>query len=154
MLMRAVVVVVLVCIWRRGGRADQGFWAFNRIPNAANKQDQYGHKRPSTLPDSWGSAKGVGKAPAPYIFGTTDDILGGNSGSPVINTRGELVGLIFHGKMQSLPGPFGYDGTANRAIAVDVRGMLEALRKVYSAGHLADELSAGARLSRAAGVTP
>src|SRR5688572_30901930 len=69
-------------------------------------------------------------------------IFGGNSGSPVINARGELVGLIFDGNIQSLPGYFVYDAAVNRAVAVDVRGMTEALRKVYHADAIVNELLA------------
>jgi len=69
-------------------------------------------------------------------------IVGGNSGSPVINAKGELVGLIFDGNIQSLPAYFVYDSTDNRAVSVDVRGMVEALRKVYGAEALVSELLA------------
>jgi hypothetical protein len=76
----------------------------------------------------------------PLDFVTTGDIIGGNSGSPVVNRDGELVGLIFDGDIESLAGDFVYDGTKNRAVAVHSAGMIEALRKIYSAGALADEL--------------
>src|SRR5688572_16269240 len=77
-------------------------------------------------------------------------IFGGNSGSPVINVKGELVGLIFDGNIQSLPGYFVYDAAVNRAVSVDSRGMLEALRKVYGATSLADELTGGMTAKTAA----
>ena len=76
----------------------------------------------------------------PLDFVTTNDIIGGNSGSPVVNREGELVGLIFDGNIESLAGDFVYDGTKNRSVAVHSAGMLEGLRKLYSAGALADEL--------------
>lgn len=76
----------------------------------------------------------------PMDFVTTNDIIGGNSGSPVVNRDGELVGLIFDGNIESLAGDFVYDGTKNRAVAVHSAGMLQALRKIYNAGALADEL--------------
>jgi hypothetical protein len=76
----------------------------------------------------------------PLDFVTTGDIIGGNSGSPVVNREGELVGLIFDGNIESLAGDFVYDGTKNRAVAVHSAGMIEALRKLYGAGALADEL--------------
>jgi hypothetical protein len=76
----------------------------------------------------------------PVDFVTTNDIIGGNSGSPVVDRDGELVGLIFDGNIESLAGDFVYDGTKNRAVAVHSAGMLEALRKIYAVGALADEL--------------
>jgi hypothetical protein len=76
----------------------------------------------------------------PLDFVSTGDIIGGNSGSPVVNRDGELVGLIFDGNIESMAGDFVYDGTKNRAVAVHSAGMIEGLRKLYGAGALADEL--------------
>jgi len=76
----------------------------------------------------------------PLDFVCTADIIGGNSGSPVIDREGQIVGLIFDGDIESLAGDFVYDGTKNRAVAVHTAGMIEALRKIYDAGPLADEL--------------
>jgi hypothetical protein len=76
----------------------------------------------------------------PVDFVTTGDIIGGNSGSPVVNRDGELVGLIFDGNIESLAGDYVYDGTRNRAVAVHSAGMIEGLRKLYGANALADEL--------------
>lgn len=76
----------------------------------------------------------------PLDFVCTADIIGGNSGSPVVNRDGELVGLIFDGDIESLAGDFVYDGTKNRAVAVHSAGIIEGLRKIYGAGALADEL--------------
>ncbi|MGA2809175.1 MAG: S46 family peptidase [Terracidiphilus sp.] len=76
----------------------------------------------------------------PLDFVSTGDIIGGNSGSPVVNRDGELVGLIFDGNIESLAGDFVYDGSKNRAVAVHSSGMIEGLRKLYGAGALADEL--------------
>jgi hypothetical protein len=76
----------------------------------------------------------------PIDFVTTGDIIGGNSGSPVVNRDGELVGLVFDGNIESLAGDFVYDGTKNRTVAVHSSGMMEALRKIYGASSLVDEL--------------
>ncbi|HWC96904.1 MAG TPA: S46 family peptidase [Candidatus Sulfopaludibacter sp.] len=73
-------------------------------------------------------------------FVTTNDIIGGNSGSPVINQKGQIVGLIFDGNIESLAGEYVYDGTSNRAVAVHTAGMTEALSKLYNAQALVKEL--------------
>jgi len=76
----------------------------------------------------------------PLDFVTTNDIIGGNSGSPVINSNADVVGLIFDGNIESLVGDFVYDGTTNRAVAVHTAAMTEALRKLYGADALVKEL--------------
>ena len=81
----------------------------------------------------------------PLNFVTTNDIIGGNSGSPVIDQAGEIVGLIFDGNIESLVGNYVYDIEANRAVAVHTGGMTQALRKLYGADKLADELMGGER---------
>ena len=72
----------------------------------------------------------------------TCDIIGGNSGSPVINKSGELVGLIFDSNIEGLVGDYVYNEDNNRAVAVHSRVMIELLRKLYDAVPLADELTA------------
>ena len=76
----------------------------------------------------------------PLDFVCTCDIIGGNSGSPVVDRDGAFVGLIFDGNIESLPGRFMYDEESNRAVAVHPAGIIECLRKLYNAGPLADEL--------------
>lgn len=95
---------------------------------------------PYVLPPSWLDAKATIDPKTPMNLSTTNDIIGGNSGSPLVNTKGEVVGLIFDGNIFSLGGAFGYDPKANRAIAVDSRAMLAGLRAVYHADRLANEI--------------
>jgi hypothetical protein len=80
----------------------------------------------------------------PYNLVCTADIIGGNSGSPLVNTKGEVVGLIFDGNIQSLATGFQYSDRQSRALAVDSRAILETLRSAYDAPHLANELTARA----------
>jgi hypothetical protein len=93
------------------------------------------------LPKSWLDAKSRLDGNVPFNFVSTNDIIGGNSGSPIVDADGEVVGLIFDGNLDSLAGDVVFDGTRNRATSVDARGMLEAMRKIYGAGALADELT-------------
>jgi len=79
----------------------------------------------------------------PFNFVSTADIIGGNSGSPVVNADGELVGLIFDGNIQSLVLDIAYDDTQARAVSVDAAGILAALRVVYTADTLVAELLGG-----------
>jgi len=81
----------------------------------------------------------------PMNVSTTNDIIGGNSGSPLIDKDANVVGLIFEGNIFSLGGDYGYDGAQNRAIAVDSRALLEGLQKVYHFSRVVDEIEAGRR---------
>jgi hypothetical protein len=130
-----------------GGRRVE---PFTQLRGLYVRGDEHGLKPPYKYPDSWTKARGTLNLNTPYDFVTTNDIVGGNSGSPVINAKGELVGLIFDGNIQSLPAYFFYDATVNRAVAVDVRGMVEALRKVYQAEALVSELTAAIAVPTAA----
>jgi hypothetical protein len=102
---------------------------------------EHAGKFPYNLATLWAERKSNVDMKAPFNFVTTNDIIGGNSGSPTFNREMELVGLIFDGNIQSLVGNFYYDPKVNRAISVDSRGMLEALRSVYGAKETADELT-------------
>ena len=96
---------------------------------------------PFKLPESWIVAQPTLNLRQSFNFATTNDTIGGNSGSPVINRAGEVVGLIFDGNIQSLGGDFGYDPAVNRAVAVNVGALREALSKVYHARRIIDELT-------------
>ena len=98
---------------------------------------------PFALPASWLAAKGRLGGRVPFNFVTTNDIIGGNSGSPVVNRQGEIVGLVFDGNIQSLGGDYGFDEAANRTVAVHSAALLEALDKVYGARRLVDEIRGG-----------
>ena len=100
----------------------------------------FGNKFPFDLTPKEAAAVGKLDLSTPLDFVSTGDIIGGNSGSPVINRDAELVGLIFDGNIESLAGDFVYDGERNRAVAVHSAAMLEGLRKIYGADALADEL--------------
>ena len=99
---------------------------------------------PFDLPQSWLKAKERLSPTTPLNFVTTNDIIGGNSGSQVINRNAEIVGLVFDGNLPSLGGDFGFDMRNNRTVAVDSRAISEALRVVYGADHLVRELQPAA----------
>jgi hypothetical protein len=92
------------------------------------------------LPKRWWDAKSRISANQAFNFASTNDIIGGNSGSPVVNAKSEMVGLIFDGNIASLGGDFGYDGDTNRAVSVNVGALREALGKVYGADRILAEL--------------
>ncbi len=115
--------------------------SFTTMRGAFEHAAGHGNKDPYKLADSWTNAKSRIKLDTPLNAVETADIIGGNSGSPVINRAGELVGIIFDGNIQSLPWNFIYDDSIGRSIHVDSRGILEALRDIYGAKSLADELT-------------
>ena len=122
--------------WLEQGRAVAPFTnvggAFRRHTGAA----------PFALPPAWLAAKDQLDPAQPMNFVTDNDIVGGNSGSPVINRRAEIVGLVFDGNIESIGGAYGFDERNNRMVAVHSSFMLEALRKVYGANTLVEELTA------------
>ena len=95
---------------------------------------------PFALPASWLAARPRLDPAQRFNFVTTHDIAGGNSGSPMLDRAGRLVGLVFDGNLESLGGAYAYDERVNRAVAVHPGLILQALRSVYDAGFLADEL--------------
>jgi len=114
----------------------------NPVTTVAGAFERHTGADPFKLPDSWMKAKGALEMSTPMNIATTNDIIGGNSGSPVVNKDGEVIGLIFDGNIHSLGGEYGFNPDNNRAVAVQASVIIEALRKVYGAGHLADELMA------------
>jgi molybdenum-dependent DNA-binding transcriptional regulator ModE len=114
---------------------------FTTLGGLYDRAAQFKYEFPYNLPPRWTQKKSAVNPSTPFNFVTTDDIIGGNSGSPTINKNAELVGLIFDGNIQSLVGDYIYDESVNRAISVDVRAMTEVLRKVFEANEIADELT-------------
>lgn len=113
---------------------------FTQIQGAYAREKKMGGKTPYELPASWHSNKTKVSLTTPLDFVSTADSIGGNSGSPIVNTKGELVGINFDRNMQGLGRNFYYSEIGMRHIAVDARGIIEALRNVYGANALADEL--------------
>jgi hypothetical protein len=116
---------------------------FTTLGGLYDRASKFKYEFPYNLPQRWMDKKSALDLNTQFNFVSTNDIIGGNSGSPTINQNGELVGLIFDGNIQSLVGDFMYDESVNRAISVDVRAMLEVLRKVFDANDIAAELTNG-----------
>jgi hypothetical protein len=106
-----------------------------------------GHE-PFALPARWLAARERLDPEKSFNMITDNDIIGGNSGSPVVDARGRVVGLVFDGNIHSLGGDYWFDPALNRAVAVTTEGITEALDKVYGAARLLDELRQGASTTR------
>jgi len=120
--------------WNKDGRYVGPFTTVKGLYPYARSYD------PLELSAAWLAARSRLNPATPFDFVSTNDIVGGNSGSPVIDRDGNLVGLIFDGNLPSLGGSFWYDGKMNRAVAVDSAILLEGLQKVYHATALVKEL--------------
>ena len=105
-------------------------------PHAA----EHGSVYPFALPPRWLERKDKLDLDTPFNFVSTADIIGGNSGSPVVNRAGEIVGIIFDGNIQSLVLAYAYTDTQARAVSVASPAIVEALKKIYDASELVAEL--------------
>ncbi len=123
---------------------------YTTIGGAFEHATANGNKNDFELPESWDAAKSKLNLATPLNFVHTSDIIGGNSGSPTVDRKGEVVGIIFDGNIQSLSWDFAYDDRQGRAVSVDSRAILEAIRKIYHANALADELVNGHQTKAAA----
>jgi hypothetical protein len=108
-----------------------------------NRYYSFDKKYPYDLPKEWQNPPADFKLETPMDFVSTNDIIGGNSGSPVINEKAQIVGLAFDGNIESLPGNFIFTTETNRTVAVHSAGMLEAIKDLYKATRLSDELKTG-----------
>ncbi|NMO13598.1 S46 family peptidase [Pyxidicoccus fallax] len=113
------------------------------ITQMANTFDRHTGEDPFALPQSWLKSQNVLTGSTPMNFVSTNDIIGGNSGSPVINKDGEIVGLVFDGNIQSLGGEYGFDESVNRAVSVHSEAIIESLKKIYGATRVLEELRPG-----------
>ena len=120
--------------WEEGGR---------KVPAMTFLSGLYARdtgKYPFAVAPSWLQARPKLEASMPFDMASTHDVIGGNSGSPMINRQGEVVGVIFDGNIPSLGGDYGYDAATNRAVTLHGRAILEGLEKVYGAGRLVKEI--------------
>jgi hypothetical protein len=121
--------------WREPGKSIP---SFTRIGGAFERATG---RFPYALPKSWLDKQKQLDLNTPFNFVTDNDIIGGNSGSPVVNRNGELVGLVFDSNIHGLGGAYGFDIAVNRMVAVDVRAIVHALDVIYGASRISDELS-------------
>lgn len=123
--------------WDEQGSAVKPFTDFAGLYARATNSD------PFKLPETWQDGKSKLDPTTRYDLVSTNDIIGGNSGSPLIDREGHVVGLIFDGNIHSIGGNFFYDARSNRAVSVDTAAIEESVRKLYGNSALADELVNG-----------
>jgi hypothetical protein len=114
---------------------------FTNFSGLFERAARYQHRSPFNLPGDWLAKQQELTLKTPLTFVTTHDVVAGFSGSPVLNKSGEVVGLLFDCNLQALTGKVVYDDRQNRAIALDSRGIIEALNKIYGATQLVAELT-------------
>jgi hypothetical protein len=122
----------------RDGKTDVP--AFTDFSGLYERLEQRKAAPPFDLPQRWVDGRGKIDLKTPYNFICTADIIGGNSGSPVINKDGKVIGLVFDGNIHGLIWDIAYTDEKARAVCVDARAIIEAMRKLYDAGTLADEI--------------
>jgi len=115
--------------------------AFTNLGGTYDRMKERGGVEPFNLPKRWIDGKTKLDLATPFNFVCTADIIGGNSGSPTVNTQGEIIGLIFDGNIHGLIWDIAYTDEQARAVCVDSRAIIECLRKLYDAGGLADEMT-------------
>jgi hypothetical protein len=121
--------------WNENGTPVEPFTKLSRVFERATGAD------PFRIPDSWQRVKDKLDMNTPFNLSTNSDIVGGNSGSPLINAKGEIVGLMFDGNIHSISGAYWFDSEKNRSVAVHPAIMREALSKVYVADNVLAELA-------------
>ncbi|BDU71849.1 S46 family peptidase [Mesoterricola silvestris] len=122
------------------GTLAQPFTTFGGLYDRADAWGPDAENHSWELPERWVKARGKLDMSTHFDFITTNDIIGGNSGSPMVDRQGRVVGLVFDGNIESNAGRFFFDPRVNRAVSVDASAILEALSKVYDANHLATEI--------------
>jgi hypothetical protein len=123
--------------WTEKGQQVEPFTRLSRLYERTTGQD------PFRLPQRWLDARSKLDPNTPFDYVTTHDIVGGNSGSPLVDAQGRLVGLVFDGNIHSIAGSYWYDASVNRAVAVHPAIIVTALREVYGAKAIATELVGG-----------
>ncbi|MCL2304417.1 MAG: S46 family peptidase [Planctomycetaceae bacterium] len=126
----------------KGYTNDDGTYVepITNIAGMYKRAEEHKFTPPFAPPQSWKDGREKLDPATPFNLATTNDIIGGNSGSPLINTDGEVVGLVFDGNIYSLSNNFIYTDTQSRCVSVHSAVIVEALRKIYGADKLADEL--------------
>jgi Peptidase S46 len=114
---------------------------FTSMGGAYEHAAKHGSKPPYQLPESWLKYKSAINLKTPFDTVSTPDIIGGNSGSPVINKAGEVVGIVFDGNIESLAWNFEYSDKVARAVEVDSRAIIESLKQIYHADTLVNEIT-------------